>query len=222
MSRYKLVDADKLDVDLSAIADAIREKTGKTDPIQNAIAFPDGFIEEIGGIPDYKDTLYSFVDGSITEFVNDEITELVDVGAFCQRRKLVTLSMPNLVIGKGMMCMNCNSLVNIHLPLMTNAGNNAFQAIAATTVDFPSLRIVYSGMFQSSPNLTALILRCADGVTLSSVNAFTKTPIEAGTGYVYVPSALVDSYKTATNWSAYADQIRAIEDYPEITGGATA
>jgi hypothetical protein len=29
---------------------------------------------------------------------------------------------------------------------------------------------------------------------------------------------LVDSYKTATNWSKYATQIRAIEDYPDICG----
>lgn len=33
----------------------------------------------------------------------------------------------------------------------------------------------------------------------------------------YVPSALVEEYKSAPNWSTYAEQIRAIEDYPEIT-----
>ena len=37
----------------------------------------------------------------------------------------------------------------------------------------------------------------------------------------YVPTSLVEAYKSATNWSACAEQIRAIEDYPEITGGAT-
>jgi hypothetical protein len=42
-----------------------------------------------------------------------------------------------------------------------------------------------------------------------------------GTGYIYVPATLVDTYKAGTNWSTHADQIRAIEDYPEITGGAT-
>ena len=38
--------------------------------------------------------------------------------------------------------------------------------------------------------------------------------------YVYVPKALVGAYKSATNWSTYANQIRAIEDYPDITGGS--
>ena len=40
-----------------------------------------------------------------------------------------------------------------------------------------------------------------------------------GTGYVYVPASLIETYKTATNWSAFANQFRAIEDYPEICGG---
>lgn len=30
---------------------------------------------------------------------------------------------------------------------------------------------------------------------------------------IYVPAALIDSYKAATNWSAYANQFRALEDY---------
>ena len=36
---------------------------------------------------------------------------------------------------------------------------------------------------------------------------------------IYVPRALVNEYKNATNWTVYADYIRAIEDYPDITGG---
>ena len=51
---------------------------------------------------------------------------------------------------------------------------------------------------------------------MNSQNKFTN-----GTGFVYVPAESVDTYKSATNWSTYAEQIRAIEDYPEITGGAT-
>ena len=38
-------------------------------------------------------------------------------------------------------------------------------------------------------------------------------PIGQGTGYIYVPSALVNTYKSANYWSTYANQIRAIEDY---------
>jgi hypothetical protein len=61
---------------------------------------------------------------------------------------------------------------------------------------------------------TTLILRnTTQIVTLNKTNAFADTPIASGTGYIYVPSALVDSYKAATNWSSYANQFRALEDY---------
>ena len=52
-----------------------------------------------------------------------------------------------------------------------------------------------------------------------SIDAVSYTKISSGSGYIYVPAALVDGYKAAGNWQNYADQIRAIEDYPEITGG---
>lgn len=39
------------------------------------------------------------------------------------------------------------------------------------------------------------------------------TPIANGTGYIYVPSALIEQYKVAENWSTYASQFRALEDY---------
>ena len=70
--------------------------------------------------------------------------------------------------------------------------------------------------FCGCSKLTTLILRSETMCTLSNTNAFSSTPIESGTGYIYVPRALVDSYKAASNWSTYANQIRAIEDYPLI------
>jgi hypothetical protein len=72
----------------------------------------------------------------------------------------------------------------------------------------------------ASTALETVILRKTDKIcTLQVTNALSGTPIEKGTGYVYVPRDLVDAYKSASNWSTYANQIRAIEDYPEICGG---
>lgn len=62
------------------------------------------------------------------------------------------------------------------------------------------------------------ILRNTEQVCKQSSGAFAFSKIEKGGGYIYVPSALVDAYKAATNWSTYANQIRAIEDYPDICG----
>ena len=54
---------------------------------------------------------------------------------------------------------------------------------------------------------------------MSVQTLFDNTPIKAGYGYIYVPSSLVNTYKTATNWSTFADQIVSIDEYPKITFG---
>lgn len=88
-------------------------------------------------------------------------------------------------------------------------------------IDFDVLEEMKDADFYKCSALTAVIIRSPAVCTMSDSKAFKSTPIESGTGYIYVPAALVDSYKAATNWSAYADQIRAIEAYPDICGGAT-
>jgi hypothetical protein len=93
----------------------------------------------------------------------------------------------------------CKSIVCISLPLVSSIDASAFNGCSA---------------------LTTLVLSNTDSVcTLANTNALSGTKIASGTGYIYVPSALMDSYKTATNWSTYAARFRAIEDYPDITGG---
>ena len=88
-------------------------------------------------------------------------------------------------------------------------------------IDFDVLEEMKDADFYECSALTAVIIRSPAVCTMSTSNAFKLTPIASGTGYIYVPAALVDSYKAATNWSVYADQIRAIEAYPDICGGAT-
>ena len=55
---------------------------------------------------------------------------------------------------------------------------------------------------------------CTLGANVKSV--FDSSNISNGMGYIYVPADLVETYKADANWSACADQIRAIEDYPEV------
>ena len=68
--------------------------------------------------------------------------------------------------------------------------------------------------FRYDEELKSLILRNPNAVcTLSNKNAFNNSSILNGTGYIYVPSALIEQYKVATNWSTYASQFRALESY---------
>ena len=89
-----------------------------------------------------------------------------------------------------------------------------------TRVYFPKLAgSILTHDFNSCTALNALILGHSAVCPLKATTAFNNTPIAKGTGYIYVPRSLVDSYKTAENWSTFANQIRAIEDYPEVLEG---
>ena len=77
---------------------------------------------------------------------------------------------------------------------------------------------VGSQYFNNCMALKALVLRSSIVATLAnSLNAINNTPINKGSGYVYVRRNLIQSYQTATNWSVlYANQpnmFRALEDY---------
>lgn len=103
---------------------------------------------------------------------------------------------------------------------VTTAGWYAFFGCTALAlVDLPNATKVDNNAFEGCTALQTLILRGNAVATLVGTSAFNNTPIASGEGYIYFHAALVDSYKAATNWSTYAAQIRAIEDYPDITGG---
>jgi hypothetical protein len=103
---------------------------------------------------------------------------------------------------------------------IAKVGVKAFWSCTAlTVVDLPNVTSIANDAFNSCSSLETFILRSSTVATMGNSNAFKNSGIASGIGYIYVPSALVDNYKTATNWSTYAAQIRAIEDYPEITGG---
>ena len=154
---------------------------------------------------DFVNTVDSVGDEALTNSIIDRsITEIRD----------------NCVTRIGGSAFNsCSALTTADFPAATSIGDNAFQSCSAlTTADFQTATSIGNYAFQSCSALTTLILRSGTMATLGNTRAFFSTPISSGTGYIYVPAALVDSYKAASNWSTYANQIRAIEDYPEICG----
>lgn len=117
---------------------------------------------------------------------------------------------------------NCDALTSVNFPFVTGITQNSFYSCAKLKkADFGVANTINQAGFAYCENLEALILRKSDGICklATATNALQGSAIANGTGYVYVPKALIETYKTATNWSNYAAQFRAIEDYPEITGG---
>ena len=114
----------------------------------------------------------------------------------------------------------CSLLKNIRITQAWAMGEYCFASCAQLEkVDLHKATHIYSGVFHSDTELQTLIIRSPAVCTLAYTTAFTGSGVANGTGYIYVPAALIEDYKAATNWSLYADQFRAIEDYPEITGG---
>lgn len=116
---------------------------------------------------------------------------------------------------------NCSKLTYIIFPLATSIPQNCFYSCGEIVkADFGAAKSIAASAFAYCSAMNALILRRTDAIcTLANTtNALKDTPIEKGTGYVYVPAALVETYKTASNWATFAAQIRAIEDYPDICG----
>lgn len=160
-----------------------------------------------------------FVTRTLTSYTNSRVTS-IGLYAFREMTSLLSVNFPNVTdIGTYAFWYSSN-LQSCSFPNARGIGTGAFQNCRAlTTLDFPVATSVGNQTFSGCSGLTALILRNESAVcSLSGTNSFTDTPVASGTGYIYVPRALVDSYKVAANWSTYANQIRAIEDYPEICG----
>lgn len=110
---------------------------------------------------------------------------------------------------------SCSQLSSIDIPSATSISSNSFYSCSRlSSIDLPSATIIYSNAFSSCKALKTLVLRKSDAIcTLSGSNALASTPIASGTGYIYVPASLIETYKTASQWSTYAARFRALEDY---------
>lgn len=146
-------------------------------------------------LEEQKTITNGIVDRTITgEYVNNEI---LSVGAYAFN--------------------NCKSLESVIFTNATYIYAYAFDwcealkrvELASLNPDTPSL---YGNAFRNCPLLEKVIIRNNRAIKLSNVNVFSNTGISAGTGYIYVPDDLVDSYQTATNWSTYASQIKPISE----------
>ena len=112
----------------------------------------------------------------------------------------------------------CRALTSVDFPAVTTIGNYAFNGCSElTSVDFLAVATIRDGAFINCKKLTSVVLRKTDTIcTLSATFTFNNTPIKSGTGYIYVPDALVDQYKAATNWSTYAANIKPLSEYTEV------
>ncbi len=123
----------------------------------------------------------------------------------------VTSTVTQIFYGKG--------VVEVRLPALTASPQNGQMFLSAgklkKVVFGPKLSAFGQQEFRACSALETLVLPYNGVVTYTATNVFQDSAVAAGTAYIYVPSAQVEAYKAHANWSAYANQIRAIEDYPD-------
>ena len=135
---------------------------------------------------------------------------------------LISANLPNLISSTGTYCFSgCEKLTQVNMPNVAAISNYTFSdCTTLEKVELGQITSVGSYAFRRA-GTTALIIRNTTTTLtkLNATNAFSDCPIQNGTGYIYFYRDYVERYKSATGWSNYAEQIRAIEDYPEICGG---
>lgn len=126
-------------------------------------------------------------ESGITEFVGLELARINGVAFFYGCASLAKITIPKVTYYENNMCYNCGNL------LVADIGGGAINR---------------GGIFQNCKKLQTIIIRGTTVCTLGNVSNLSQTPFYpnggtgiTGTGTLYVPNALVDTYKTASNWS---------------------
>ena len=183
-------------------------------------------------------SVQALLDGSISgEYFGDKIIGL-KMGAFAQCTNLTYVSLPNCTTFSGFRQFSgCSKITAINLPNLATIsdGNQSFShMVGVGEISLPSLTKISgsNATFTNCQNVKKIKLPLLSGSTiggscfdncywldtlvlggdtlnpLANTNAFRNAGIHGNGLSVYVPDNLVDTYKTATNWTAYADKIK--------------
>ena len=160
-------------------------------------------------------TFYGCTNLALTELPSGVTS--IETGAFNGCTNLALTELPSGITSMVNDAFNgCTNLALTELPSgVTSIKPRVFNGCTSLTemTCLGNITTIETGAFNGCTKLSKFALPNITSVpTLSSTDAFRSTPIASGTGYIYVPDDLVESFKSATNWSTYADQIKAISE----------
>lgn len=189
-------------------------------------------VDKVNDVRDNVE-LNALLSDNLTEFKSESLTELRS-SAFFNCKKLVKIDIPNCT-NIGSQCFNtasnlekieilksgttngtntfynCTSLKKVILPLfVSTSASSMFQNCGKLElIDIDTMSLSFQPL-TGCGNLKTLIYRRISGVnSISSISLF-PTNFQSN-GYLYVPQSMLESYKTATNWSTIANRIIKLE-----------
>ena len=148
---------------------------------------------------------------------NFPVCTSIGSNTFYSCRSLTSINFPVCTsIGSSAFCY-CVELPAVKFPACTIIGNYAFSFCSKlTSGNFPVCTSIGGSAFYSCSKLTNLTLGASSVATLANARVFYSTPMSISTltgsfGSIYVPHPLVNLYKSATNWTTYANRIVGME-----------
>ena len=135
----------------------------------------------------------------------------VPSSAFYNCSELATLDLPKVI--RIFDSAFCNTKVTaLNFPLVTSVGSSAFSNCSSlSTAKFPKATSIGSSAFSSCSSMSSLIVgtELGDETAICTLGGTSSLP--SSIGAIYVPYTLQEQYKTATNWSSFADKIQAYD-----------
>ena len=153
-------------------------------------------------------SLYNIAFGSCSSLQSISIPNCEYLGyqVFGYCTNLTKIDLPNLISVSGSPFIGCINLSEISIPNCEYLSHYTFQECSALTkLVLPKCSHLGNSVFFKCINLSE--------VTIEYSSVCETGPIATSwTGVVYVPSSLVDSYKTALNWSTISSRIFPIPE----------
>ena len=152
----------------------------------------------------------AFGDCYSLQTVSLPVCSIVNNYAFGGCYSLQTVSLPVCTIVETYAFYDCSSLQTVSLPVCTIVGVQAFNMChSLQTVSLPVCSSVSDLAFAICDSLSVVYI----GTSIDTVCVLTASDVFDGCDVltsIYVPASLVESYKTATNWTFYSDKIVGI------------
>ena len=147
---------------------------------------------------------YCFCKCTSLKAVNMPNLEYICMGAFDACTTLESVSFPKVKsLGTGLTFNNCTTLTEAIIPNCTGHGQTAFKGCTNLKKIDTSGGFDSYGVLTGCTSLDTIIIRSSSVVKLNLNQGIQDTCFGQGKtgGTIYVPSALVESYKTADVWS---------------------
>lgn len=200
------------DATLSTLAKELRAASRQS----GELVFPEDFIASAhsahaegyteGHESGYKQGMDDFVaDASIGDYYNASITTLPG-HTFFGRKSITSATLPKLLSAGASIFESCSNLTSVYMPAYSGSVISSvfYMCIRLQSIDLGMARKIQNAVFYSCRALTTIILRNTTVVELSEISTFNGSSFAKGGtgGKIYVPAALIEEYKVATNWSA--------------------